>query len=1144
MKVKKSLYLKIGIITSLAVIALLVWQFGFGSSAVYDSDSAVHINPDDIENSTLIIGTHLIYIHSLSDELYEIAQDSASASGQESIYYKSELAGGLWFDITDATSISDISSQGTIVSNDEIAALDVTHHTKSDGITYDLRTNQAVCIFDIYNVYDLENMEELEPLKLQYDTMKESGSGEKTTKRNIEYTQWFFSTSVTNNTTSTCDDQLAALQKYYEELVANGAASSDTEMVLKVMSKVDNERKAAVFTIVDEALSTLQDRVADVSEDEDLRVDDTLATAIGNSQSTLGESMTEAEGNMLAEGDTVLSQKEYELSNGMILNAWSNNFSGCDDYNYKLQYLDNINNGRIVDSSNELSLLDELITSADTKYTQQLSAGQTAAYNELVNRNASNAALQSRIKSDVVDANAARGELQFLLQSKTDRMESSDAQDYINQRISGISTFRTAIKSDDYKTSLNDNVDQYQEWLSGLLKDVKDEGTTQSESDSLYEQKASLQEQKLTALDNLDLDTAKRIDAQLEALDSQIDQVENAASSKLQALLSQKAELEAEIEAGTGDEAALQTQLSTLEAQIADSSSDMNSESLAANVMNAKSEIMDAVAEGSTSEATIDMISNNVDLLTSAVADGSTLALEALKSVYNKMLSKSEIDGISSYDDMLDSIEEAVAESVVTTSLSGELSVSDATDTLAESLGVDSLFDEDGNISSDVTEDDLAAVLIALGDFNKKTGGVSSSSEGSGSNGSGSDGNGSNGSGTSGDGSGSSGNGTGTNNGTNADNSGNGNVNNNSSNNNGSADSNNGSNANNGNADNSNSSNANNNANNSNNSNANNGNNSNADNSNANSNNSNNNNTNNNSNNNNTNNNSNANNNANSDNSNANNSNANSDNSNANNSNANNTNNNNADSNSNANNANNINNADNSNTSNSNTNNTDSNNADSNNANSTDSSNTGNDIANADASANSSNTNGDSNAVGDGMTNANGNSANSTTDNSNSSNSANDNSNNSNADSQTSDVAAFTDGIISGLNQSGDGLVFQTRKQGDESYIPAKILAQYAGYRYVWNDTKKTAILSKGRKYYSFTAFKETVENEKADILYMNAPASFSGDVYIPSSFVEENFGCSVSDISGTSYSVLVNDKVVEKSQQLLSELLEKGGYY
>jgi hypothetical protein len=59
----------------------------------------------------------------------------------------------------------------------------------------------------------------------------------------------------------------------------------------------------------------------------------------------------------------------------------------------------------------------------------------------------------------------------------------------------------------------------------------------------------------------------------------------------------------------------------------------------------------------------------------------------------------------------------------------------------------------------------------------------------------------------------------------------------------------------------------------------------------------------------------------------------------------------------------------------------------------------------------------------------------------------------------------------------------------------------------------------------------------------MDMPASFSGEIYIPSSFASEIFNCYANEISKTNYSVIVNDTVVEKSQQLLSELLEKGGY-
>ena len=135
----------------LAVLALaLALCFGKNAAmALFDQGKAVRIDPSAIEDSTLIIGTHLIYLHSLNEGIYEIAVQSAADSGQDRRYYKSELAGGIWMDITDAGSISDISAGGLVADENEIARLYLTHHTKSDGITYNLQTKQPICIYDI-----------------------------------------------------------------------------------------------------------------------------------------------------------------------------------------------------------------------------------------------------------------------------------------------------------------------------------------------------------------------------------------------------------------------------------------------------------------------------------------------------------------------------------------------------------------------------------------------------------------------------------------------------------------------------------------------------------------------------------------------------------------------------------------------------------------------------------------------------------------------------------------------------------------------------------------------------------------------------------------------------------------------------------
>ncbi|MDE6516329.1 MAG: hypothetical protein K2L18_00550, partial [Acetatifactor sp.] len=185
------------IMIAAALTVVLISCFGKNMAvALFDQNRAVQLDLSTIENSTLLIGTHLIYLHSLNDQIYEIAMQSASDSGQDRMYYKSELAGGMWMDITDAGSISDISAGGIAADINEINSLYLTHHTRSNGITYDLRSQLPVCIFDITSVYELENLPELEALKLQYDLMRESESKTYADRRNIGLIRDFFATDV------------------------------------------------------------------------------------------------------------------------------------------------------------------------------------------------------------------------------------------------------------------------------------------------------------------------------------------------------------------------------------------------------------------------------------------------------------------------------------------------------------------------------------------------------------------------------------------------------------------------------------------------------------------------------------------------------------------------------------------------------------------------------------------------------------------------------------------------------------------------------------------------------------------------------------------------------------------------------------
>ena len=216
---------------------------------IIDETNSVHIKADEIEVSTLIVGTHLIYLGAMSDTIYETAITSQQNSSQFRIYYKSELADGTWYDITDASTLQEITAAGVPVDKSVIEALNMTHHTKSDGITYDLRTNKAVSVFDVSDPYDLEGLTELEPIKTQHTVLSETDEDERTAtnKRDLQLINELFGIEIKTEVTEKCDEQLENLNEYYVILQRDGADSSTIDMCQKIMEKIDATRRAAVF---------------------------------------------------------------------------------------------------------------------------------------------------------------------------------------------------------------------------------------------------------------------------------------------------------------------------------------------------------------------------------------------------------------------------------------------------------------------------------------------------------------------------------------------------------------------------------------------------------------------------------------------------------------------------------------------------------------------------------------------------------------------------------------------------------------------------------------------------------------------------------------------------------------------------------
>ena len=219
------------------------------ANAIFDTSKAVSYekftSSHKIENSVLFIGTYLIHTQAMTDELYAKALDSAADSNQMNVYYKSELAGGAWFNITDAKGLSDISGKGILVKETELSLLWVTCYTGADGITKNAVNDEAVSIFDTPDPYYLYNLPELEPLRIQYEnTFKSATKGVKAYYQ--ETLENFFRRNLRNKVTYECDSQLEALRICYENFQKAGKKEL-AEIVSSIMGKIDARRRAEIF---------------------------------------------------------------------------------------------------------------------------------------------------------------------------------------------------------------------------------------------------------------------------------------------------------------------------------------------------------------------------------------------------------------------------------------------------------------------------------------------------------------------------------------------------------------------------------------------------------------------------------------------------------------------------------------------------------------------------------------------------------------------------------------------------------------------------------------------------------------------------------------------------------------------------------
>ena len=531
-------------------------------SAVFDPLEYTHIQNKDVENSTLIVGSHLMHLSAITDELYKRAQDTAQDSENDKIYYKSELAGGQWYEISSATSVADITTDGTPVEVSVIEALNLRWHTKKDKITYDLLTGQSVSIFDTNDPYNYLKRVELQPIKDQRDNFVEKGDLEGSDEYSYNFIKSFYEygqAAVHTPQTDECDRALDSLQIFYEQMAADDAPTEELNFIQKAQASVNAQREVLIMQNIepfvellnqafngksrvgyedpDDALQLCDyeftpDHPVEYDEDgepieedtPDYTQSDMLLTAVTNAVTNMSDTVLDNQSKVIGSGSTVLSSKQGEDMTKLMSDCNSRSFTRAEADVKELVLLENIGSNLIVDKEKERNLLTSSLTPTSMqRYRNLLKAGASQQYKqEAANDNVTVARLNKLLKEQVLKANGERGELEFFITATTDRMEPQDAIDYLDELIEGVEVLKKDPQEDDYKPVALQSIQEYKEWLEKKKSEIL-ASMGGSLLDDLRSELEDAYMEKMVCLDNNDLNGAKKAEAKINALNALIE---------------------------------------------------------------------------------------------------------------------------------------------------------------------------------------------------------------------------------------------------------------------------------------------------------------------------------------------------------------------------------------------------------------------------------------------------------------------------------------------------------------------------------------------------------------------------------------------------------------------------------------------
>lgn len=521
---------------------------------------SVQVRDSDIPESSLIIGSYMIHINGLSDEVLEQAEASANEFNQMNRYYKSELAGGKWFDVTHASSIVDISTSGVSIETSVIENIPFTHQVSASGEVTDLRYGLVVSAFDIKAPYCLWELEELEQLEIQYQLLEEKKGKTDSDKIALASMQNFYGKKIRTENTDRYDNMISGLEKYKNELAGRKKPTIWAEEVQKVMIHVDALRRVEAYTNLSNNLDILLNDISGQTEltnnVEDYVIDNRLVDVISQSIQNVEQSILMYSAQVLTDADsaTMKARLQYnnELMNAVSATAevatydnlpwyykwyeiWirvratasvNYNQQVCDQATQKLVNLSNTSSGEVMDAQAELETLQVLAVQAAEAYKEKLAVGVSQAYKEAVLGDTSQTVIEKHLIDQKNQTDAARLEYQSILAAIFERMGNEELQKYIEKLLNDIPDLRNCVPEDAVKVYQLETVEEHKNWLGKELTTAVMNASDSSEMDQLKEKLEELEKEKRRALDQNDLVKEKELAAEISAKKKQIEVLE------------------------------------------------------------------------------------------------------------------------------------------------------------------------------------------------------------------------------------------------------------------------------------------------------------------------------------------------------------------------------------------------------------------------------------------------------------------------------------------------------------------------------------------------------------------------------------------------------------------------------------------